>query len=91
MEIRQESEIKNAILEQVGQIMAFPLFSMCTVYSNAIYLHIHTGIHILAISPPPPPGGGESFFVKNREEFEGGLEKRKGKGGKRRKKYIYEA
>ena len=24
--------------------------------------------------------------VKNREEFEGGLEKRKGKGGKRRKK-----
>ena len=33
---------------------------------------IHTGIYILAISPPP---------------FEGGLhEKRKGKGGKRRKK-----
>ena len=30
---------------------------------------------------------GEFFFkVKNREEFEGGLEKRKGKGGKRRKK-----
>ena len=40
--------------------------------------------------------------VKNREEFEGGLEKRKGKGGKRRKKekndkikhtlrYLYEA
>ena len=25
-------------------------------------------------------------ILKNREEFEGGLEKRKGKGGKRRKK-----
>ena len=32
---------------------------------------------------------GHSHFLsklKNREEFEGGLEKRKGKGGKRRKK-----
>ena len=46
---------------------------------------------------------GRKFFVqlKNREEFEGGLEKRKGKGGKIRKKkkrvikhmvnYLYEA
>ena len=44
------------------------------------------GIYILAISPPP--GGGEFLSkMKNREEFEGGLhEKRKGKGGKRRKK-----
>ena len=38
--------------------------------------------------------------LKNREEFEGGLEKRKGKGGKKKKKkkvikhtlkYLYEA
>ena len=37
---------------------------------------------------PPPLGGGEFFLskLKNREEFEGGLEKRKGKGWKRRKK-----
>ena len=43
-------------------------------------------IYILAISPPPL--GGEEFLskLKNREEFEGGLEKRKGKGRKRRKK-----
>ena len=43
-----------------------------------------TGIYILAISPP---GGGGGFLskLKNREEFEGGLEKRKGKVGKRRK------
>ena len=33
-----------------------------------------------------PPLGGDFSKVKNREEFEGGLEKRKGKGGKRRKK-----
>ena len=35
-----------------------------------------------------PLGGEEEFLskLKNREEFEGGLEKRKGKGGKRRKK-----
>ena len=38
--------------------------------------------------PFPPPLGGEILSkMKNREEFEGGLhEKRKGKGGKRRKK-----
>ena len=58
-----------------------------------------TGIYILAI--PPLAGGGEFLSIlKNREEFEGGLEKRKGKGGKRRKKkrvikhtlkYLYEA
>ena len=43
-----------------------------------------TGIYILAI---PPRGGGKFLSkVKNREEFEGGLEKRKGKGEKRRKK-----
>ena len=37
---------------------------------------------------PPPPGGGWEFLskLKNREEFEGGLEKWKGKGEKRRKK-----
>ena len=35
----------------------------------------------------PHPGGWEFVSkLKNREEFEGGLEKRKGKGGKRRKK-----
>ena len=44
---------------------------------------------------------GHSPKLKNREEFEGGLEKRKGKGGKRRKKkkrvikdtlkFLYEA
>ena len=45
-----------------------------------------------------PPRGGEflSKLTKNREEFEGGLEKRKGKGGKEEKrkdpvKYLYEA
>ena len=39
-----------------------------------------TGIYILAISP--------QFLsqLKSREEFEGGLEKGKGKGGERRKK-----
>jgi len=45
-------------------------------------IHNKPGIYILAI---PPPGGFLSK-VKNREELEGGLEKRKGKGGKRRKK-----
>ena len=51
----------------------------------------------------PPLWVGEQFLskLKNREEFDGGLhEKRKGKGGKRRKKkrmikhmlkYLYEA
>ena len=34
--------------------------------------------------PPPPPQCLSK--VKNRDEFEGGLEKRKGKGGTRRKK-----
>ena len=51
--------------------------------------------------PHPPGGGGILSKVKNREKFEGGLEKRKGKGWKRRKKkkrvikhtlkYLYEA
>ena len=50
---------------------------------------------------PPQRGGGIlSKSKKNREEFEGGLEKRKGKGGKEEKeervtkhtlKYQYEA
>ena len=52
--------------------------------------------------PFPPPHRGK-FFVHmiNREEFEGGLEKRRGKGGKKKKtkkrvikhtlKYLYEA
>ena len=44
------------------------------------------GIYILAISPPPWGVGKILSKLKNREEFEGGLEKRKGKGGKRRKK-----
>ena len=36
---------------------------------------------------PPPLGGGDFWpKLRNREEFEGGLEKRKGNGGKRRKK-----
>ena len=52
--------------------------------------------------PPPLGGGGEEFLskLKNREEFKGGLEKRKGKGGKKKTKkrvikhtlkYLYEA
>jgi len=38
--------------------------------------------------PFPPPWGGEEFLskLKNREEFKGGLEKRKGKGGKEENK-----
>ena len=53
-----------------------------SVFSNPDLAIIQTcltntaGIYILAILSK----------VKNREEFEGGLEKRKGKGGKRRKK-----
>ena len=45
-----------------------------------------SGIYILAI--PPPPWGRGKFLskLKNGEEFEGGHEKRKGKGGERRKK-----
>ena len=50
---------------------------------------------------PPPPLGGREFFskLKNGEEFEGGLERRKGKGVKEEKKkrvikhtlkYLYE-
>ena len=40
---------------------------------------------------PPPPGGGWNFVqIENREEFEGGLhKKRKEKGEKRRKKKSY--
>ena len=58
-------------------------------------------MYILAISPPPPPGEGKFLSkLKNREEFEGLPEKRKGKGGKEEKrkkvikhtlKYLYEA
>ena len=51
---------------------------------------------------PPPRGEGVKFLskLKNREEFEGGLEKRKGKGGGEEKRkrvikytlrYLYEA
>ena len=44
-----------------------------------------SGIYILAI--PPSPGGWEFLSkFKIREEFEGGLEKRKGKGGKEEKR-----
>ena len=37
---------------------------------------------------PPLPPWRENFLskLKNREEFEGGLEKRKAKGGKKKKK-----
>ena len=41
----------------------------------------------------PPPGGGIIVYIENREEFEGGHEKRKGKGGIDKKntlKYLYE-
>ena len=44
-----------------------------------------SGIYILAIHPPPWGGGEFLSKLKNREEFGGGLEKRKGKGVKRRK------
>ena len=47
-------------------------------------LLIISGIYILAI---PPPLGGELFVqFKNRDEFEGGLHKKKGKEEKRRKR-----
>ena len=47
-------------------------------------LDIQPGIYILAIHPL---GGGEFLSqLKIREEFEGGLEKRKGKGGNEEKK-----
>ena len=61
---------------------------------------LKVGIYNLAISPSPLGGGDFLSKVKNREEFEGGLEKRKGKGGKRIKelrvikrtlKYLYES
>ena len=54
-------------------------------------------IYILAL---PELGGKFHSKLKNREEFEGGLGKRKGKGGKEEKmkrvikrklKYLYEA
>ena len=56
-----------------------------------IYFIWKAGIYILAI--PPPPGGGIIVYIENREEFEGGHEKRKGKGGIDKKntlKYLYE-
>jgi len=43
--------------------------------------------------PFPPPWGGIIVYIENREEFEGGHEKRKGKGGIDKKntlKYLYE-
>ena len=50
-----------------------------------IYTYMYTQGYIFL--PFPPPGGEEEFLskLKNREEFEGGLEKRKEKGEKRRK------
>ena len=64
---------------------------------------LNSGPYMAIHQPQGPPGvGGGEFLskLKNREEFEGGLEKRKGKRGKRRKKkrvikhtleYLYEA
>ena len=55
------------------------------VYGDAV-LHervtVRAGIYILAI---PPRGGGFLSKLKNREEFEGGHEKRKGKEWKEEK------
>ena len=48
------------------------------------YVDAESGI--LAIPPGGGWGGEFLYKVKNREEFEGGLEKRKGKGGKEEKK-----
>ena len=47
---------------------------------------LNAGIYIFWPFPPLPPGGGGKFVSKlnNREEFEGGLEKRK--RGKKKKK-----
>jgi len=45
-----------------------------------------SGIYIFWPFAPPPWEGEFLSKLKNREGFEGGLEKRKGKGGKRRKK-----
>ena len=56
-----------------------------------MYFIWKAGIYILAI--PPPPWGGIIVYIENREEFEGGHEKRKGKGGIDKKntlKYLYE-
>ena len=48
-----------------------------------LYYEIDTGIYILAISSIL--GGKFLSKLKNREEFEGGLEKRKGKEEKKEK------
>ena len=54
-----------------------------TTIKNEVYSL--TGIYILAI--PPPLGGGKCLSkLKNREEFEGGLEKGKEKEGKEENK-----
>ena len=49
------------------------------LYYNILCRDIYSG--------HPPPLGGGAFLsnVKNREEFEGGLEKRKGKEGEKKK------
>ena len=50
-------------------------------------LAIHHSNRDIYSGHSPPPWRGEILSkVKNREEFEGELEKRKRKGGKRRKK-----
>ena len=60
----------------------------------------HAGGEIYSGHSPPWEGGNFLSKLKNREEFEGGLEKKKGKGGKKEKKkrvikhtlkYLYEA
>ena len=82
----------------------FYIFSAITFPPRIISLSFSVLIHMVRqghiISQfPPPPVGGFLFLLKNSEEFEGGLEKRKGKGVNRRKKkrvikhtlnYLYE-
>ena len=70
---------------------------------NTPYLHLHIARQCLAshcISLNCHSGGGEILPQLKNREFEGGLEKRKGKGGKEENKervikhtlkYLYEA
>ena len=53
------------------------------IFRCVVTLSLTPGIYILAF--PPPLGGCFLSKLKNREEFEGGLEKRKRKGGKEEK------
>ena len=106
---KEESNTYNLIIMRHSQ--AFIVFSLINnrdmresmfsgICGPAIILEnlvdTKTGIYILAI---PPPAGEFLSKLNNREEFEGGLEKRKEKGGKEEKKkrvikytlkYLYE-